>query len=580
MTRSRALLLLLTALVAAACGRPSDGTHSLTVLTTNDIHGHYFDSTYVGGGLSKSLIAVSRMVDSVRVADGVDNVLLLDAGDILQGDNAAYYFNYVDTLSEHVYSRMAAYMGYDAIAWGNHDVETGHPVYDRVAAELASHDIPLLAGNAIRNDGRGTYFPLYTIVRRAGLKVAILGYTNSNISGWLDEKIWSGMHFVPIMSKIQDDVDMVRRKEKPDVVIALMHTATGKADGSIPEAEGLEVFRGVRGLDFVVGSHDHKPFTAATDSCVMLNTGSHCRFLGRGRLSVKVEGGEVVSRQFDEPRLIRVDAAAVDTAMRAKFHADYAAVKAFSVHEVGQLLCDLRTRDAYVGMSDYINLIHTIQLGCAPAKISFAAPLTYNGFVKAGTLIYNDLFTIYPYENQLCVVTMTGKEIRDAMEYSYDKWLAAPGSEHVLQIRPRDDQRTGAKGWSFVNRSYNFDSAGGLVYTVDVTKPFGSRIDIASLSSGEPFSESGTYPVAMTSYRANGGGGILHEGAGIDTSTIESRTLAHYPEIRELLYDYLRERGTIDPAVTGDPSVIGSWRFVPDRTTPRALKRDMDLLFQ
>ena len=574
-------MLLMTALVtlAAACSRPADGTHSLTILTTNDIHGHFFDSTYVSDKLSKSLLSVSRMVDSVRVADGVDNVILIDAGDILQGDNAAYYYNYVDTLSEHVYSRMAAYMGYDAIAWGNHDVETGHPVYDRVAAELASHDIPLLAGNAIRNDGRGTYFPLYTIVRRGGLKVAILGYTSANIKAWLDERIWSGMHFVPIMSKVQDDVDMVRRKEKPDVVIVAMHTATGKADGSIPEAEGLDVFRSVRGVDFVVGSHDHKPFTAASDSCVMLNTGSHCRFLGRGKLTVKVEGGKIVSREFDEPRLIRVDAAAVDTAMRAKFHPDYLAVKEFTLREVGELLCDLRTRDAYIGMSDYINLIHNIQLGCAPAKISFAAPLTYNGFVKAGTLIYNDLFTIYPYENQLHVVSMSGKEIQDAMEYSYDKWLAAPGSEHVLQIRPYDDPRTGAKGWSFVNRSYNFDSVGGLVYTVDITKPFGSRISIASLSSGEPFSESETYPVAMTSYRANGGGGIIPEGAGLDSDTMEARTISHYPEIRELLYDYLREHGTIDPAVTGDPSVIGSWSFVPERIAAPALKRDLALLF-
>ena len=116
-----------------ACSRPSDGVHSLTVLTTNDIHGHYFDSSYVDDRLSKSLIAVNRLVDSVRTAEGRENVLLIDAGDCLQGDNAAYYFNYVDTVSVHVYSRMVEYMGYDAVAWGNHDVETGHRVYDRVA---------------------------------------------------------------------------------------------------------------------------------------------------------------------------------------------------------------------------------------------------------------------------------------------------------------------------------------------------------------------------------------------------------------------------------------------------------------
>jgi len=73
----------------------------------------------------------------------------------------------------------------------------------------------------------------------------------------------------------------------------------------------------------------------------------------------------------------------------------------------------MRTRDAYKGMCDYVNLVHTLCLGCAPARISIAAPLTYDGFVKGGTLIYKDLFTIYPFENQLYVITMTGKEIKD-----------------------------------------------------------------------------------------------------------------------------------------------------------------------
>ncbi|MBR6054567.1 MAG: 5'-nucleotidase C-terminal domain-containing protein [Bacteroidales bacterium] len=578
--RNSLKILLAVALVATACGRPADGEHVLTILSTNDIHGHYYDSTYVGGGLQKSLIGVSALVDSVRIADGVDNVVLVDAGDILQGDNAAYYFNYVDTLSEHIYSRMAGYMHYDAVAWGNHDVETGHAVYDRFSRELASHGIPLLAGNAIRNDNGKTYFPLYKMVRRAGLRVAILGYTNMNIKGWLSEDIWSGMHFVAVASRLQDDADMVRRKEKADVVIAVMHTGTGKEGVDIPEAEALKVFRSVRGVDFVFCSHDHRPFTAATDSCVLINTGSHCRYLGEGRLKVTVSDGKVVSKVFEAPRLIPVDPAKPDTVMRAAFHDDYLKVKEFTLKEVGRLMSDLRTADAYVGMSDYINLIHTIQLGCAPARISLAAPLTYNGTVKAGTLIYNDLFTIYPYENQLFVVSMTGKEIRDALEYSYDHWIQTPdASGHVLKIAPRSDARTGQTGWSFINRSYNFDSAGGLVYTVDVTKPLGERVAIESLASGEPFSESETYPVAMTSYRANGGGGILFEGAGIDTDAIDSRIVARYPEIRELLYDYLLEHGTIDPAVTGNPAIIGSWRFVPDHTAPAALGRDLKLLF-
>ncbi|MBR4755748.1 MAG: metallophosphoesterase, partial [Bacteroidales bacterium] len=116
--------LLAMAVLASACSGPRDGKYSFRILTTNDVHGTYFDSTNTGTTVKKSLISVKRTVDSVRTAMGKDNVILIDAGDILQGDNAAYYYNYIDTVTPHVYPRMARYMGYDAVVLGNHDIET------------------------------------------------------------------------------------------------------------------------------------------------------------------------------------------------------------------------------------------------------------------------------------------------------------------------------------------------------------------------------------------------------------------------------------------------------------------------
>ena len=196
----RHLLWAACALLTFSCGRTlKDGEYTLTVLSTNDVHGTWFDSTYVDSRTKPSLMAVKYYVDSVRTANGAENVLLLDAGDCLQGDNAPYYFNYVDTLTPHLFPRLVAYMGYDAVAVGNHDIETGHAVYDRVAADLQKAGVDFLAANAIRNDNGKPYFKPYKIVKRAGLKVAILGYTNANMKAWLTEELWSGMHFVPIV---------------------------------------------------------------------------------------------------------------------------------------------------------------------------------------------------------------------------------------------------------------------------------------------------------------------------------------------------------------------------------------------
>ena len=73
------------AALLVSCNGPKDGEYTFRILTTNDVHGRYFDSLYVEDGTTSSLANVAWYVDSIRVAEGVDNVILLDAGDCLQG---------------------------------------------------------------------------------------------------------------------------------------------------------------------------------------------------------------------------------------------------------------------------------------------------------------------------------------------------------------------------------------------------------------------------------------------------------------------------------------------------------------
>lgn len=569
----------LVLVLAASCSRVKDGDYVFQILTTNDVHGAYFDSTYTSTRTRPSLLAVSAYVDSVRTAIGKDYVVLLDGGDCLQGDNASYYFNYVDTSSVHIYARMADYMGYDAVAVGNHDIEAGHPVYDRIRRQMKA---PLLASNALKESDREPYFLDYVTFVRKGVKFAVVGYTNPNIKKWLSEEQWKGMYFEALVPFVQQDVNIIREKENPDVLIVVAHTGTGRGDGSDFENCGADLFNTLEGVDLVVCAHDHRQEVLNGDGICMLNAGSRCNYIGVCEIALTFEKGECVAKKLNG-RLAKVDKDKVDQKMKEKFREDYEKVKAFTVKEIGTLAVDIRTREAFIGQSDYLNLIHTVSLSAEPANISFAAPLTYNGLISAGTLVYNDLFTIYPYENQLVVVKMTGKEIRKYLEYSYNTWINTVSFKnlngHLLKIIDREDKRNGGKRYSFKNASFNFDSAGGLVYSVDVTKLYGQRVYIESLAGGEPFSESAWYNVAMTSYRANGGGDILKEGAGLDTEKIEERIVAQYPEIRDMIYEYVTSFGTIDPAVIGDKAVVGEWSFIPESVAAPMLKKDFNLLF-
>ena len=568
MKRPALYLLALAALTALAC-QPRTGT--VHIITTNDVHGAWFDSTYVGGRQVPSLMAVNHYVDSIRAAVGKSNVLLLDAGDCLQGDNAAYFSNYLDTLGEHLFVRLADYMGYDAIVVGNHDVETGHPVYDRVARQLAARGIPFLAGNAFKSDG-SSYWPEYKVFKRGCLKVLVMGYTNPNIAAWLDESIWSGIKFVSLLPLVQQRVDAVKAKVKPDVTIVAVHSGVGEGDGQILESQGLDLFKSLRGVDLVVTSHDHRQRVESADSIALVNTGSKANYFSHTVITVDRDGARTII-----PSIVRADKSKADAKMRAAFAEDYAKVKAFTLKEVGSIDQPMLTRESFAGRCFYIDFIHYIQRSASGADISFAAPLSFNKSVEAGTILFNDLFTIYPFENALCVMRLSGREILDYLEYSYDKWIQTwkPGG-HVLLISPRPDARYNQQKWSFVNRSYNFDSASGINYTVDVTKPFGSRVNIGSMADGSAFKPDGEYTVAMTSYRAAGGGDLIFRGSGLAREDLDGRLVARYPEIRDLIYRYFGKHGSVSAS---DLTDLGDWRFIPEPLANKAIADDMALMF-
>lgn len=556
--------------------RKMDGQYSLQLLATGDIHGCYFDGTYVTERTKPSLLAVKYLVDSVRNAAGKENVILIDAGDFLQGDNAAYYFNYVDSTSGHVYPKMAAYMGYDAVTVGNHDIETGHEVYDRIAKDLSKKRISFLAGNAITKNGR-PYFKEYTVFRKNGVKVLVLGYTNPNISSWLGEELWSGMEFKSLIPTVQKRVNRLTRRFRPDVVIVSVHSGVGPADGSVYESQGWALFDELTGVDVLICGHDHVPCVMTSDngSC-LVDGGSHCKNIGHVTINLDYKDGKLVGKK-SVPEIIPVDKGLMDKKMKRKYSKQYEAVRNFTLKPVGYVTEELRSRDAYAGQSLFLDFIHGVQIAASGADVSFAAPLGFDNRVKAGEVVYNDLFSIYPYENTLYKISMYGREIVDYLEYSYDKWINTwvPGG-HILKIAPGDDSRTGSSKWHFVNRTYNFDSAAGIDYTVDIRQNYGSRINVISMADGKPFDYDAEYSVALSSYRFNGGGGILVEGANISKEDLEGRVLEKYPEIRNLIFDYFLQNGTLS---AGCFPGVGHWEFIPNNVADKVLAQDMNLLF-
>ena len=552
-------------------------TIDLKFIETSDVHGSFFPYDFINRKpKAGSLARVATYVNQLRSQHG-ENVILLDNGDILQGQPVNYYSNYVDTTSANIAAQVVNYLRYDAQTIGNHDVETGHRVYDKWVS--ATH-CPILGANVIDTKTNKPYLKPYTILKRGGARIAIIGLLTPAIPNWLGENLWSGLRFEEMVSSARQWMRVVKEQEKADIVIGLFHS--GK-DGGITtphykEDAALAVAREVPGFDVVFFGHDHTRYAdAVTNSegklVVCLDPANNAMSVAQADLQLVKKKGRWCVKE-SQWKLVDVADLPVDNDFVDHFSAFNETVKAYANRVIGTFENTISTRDSYFGNSAFNDLILNLELSITKADVAFNAPVSFDVAIKKGPVRVADMFNLYKYENQLFVLRLTGKEIRKALEMSYDLWVNTMTSpnDHLLLLDSQtrgDQQRLGFKNFSF-----NFDSAAGIDYEVDVTKPNGQKVKVLKMSNGEPFDENKYYKVAVNSYRANGGGELLTRGAGIAKDDLDDRIVWRSEfDLRHYLMEEIKRLGTLNP----QPNT--NWRFVPEQWTQEAAKRDRLLLF-
>lgn len=549
----------------------------ITVAFTTDVHGNFFPYDFItlapGEG---SLARVSTAVDSLRAANP-GGVILLDNGDILQGQPTVYYYNFIDTVSPHIVPEIFDFMGYDAATIGNHDVETGHAVYDRVHKAM---NIPWLGANVIDTLTGEPYLTPYTVIERKGKKIAVLGLLTPAIPSWLPENLWSGLRFDDMAATARKWIPIIREREHPNAIIGLFHSGhdASKTTGSVIENASMKVAAEVDGFDLVLMGHDHQRFLSEVVSpsgkkVPVVNPANNARSIGviDFVFAATPSGKDSLSVV---PKLLDVTAVSPSKSYLARFADRLSSVSDFVERQLGTVTDTLSTRDAFFGPSSFMTLLHDLQLEISGAQISFAAPLSFDASIVAGPLRVSDMFTLYKYENMLYTLKLTGREIKDYLEMAYDLWTAPVSDSEDSQLIRFASENPSLADNRLKNPSYNFDSAAGIDYTVDITCPRGEKITITSLSDGTPFNTDSTYTVAVNSYRANGGGDLLTLGAGILADELSSRVVrATDKDLRYYLIKAVEKRGVVSPRVETN------WRFVPEKLASEAGRRSRHLLF-
>ena len=551
-------------------------TVTLKIIETSDVHGSFFPFDFINRKpVSGSMARVSSYVRRLRQQYG-NNVILLDNGDILQGQPTSYYYNYIDTTATNIAASVVNYMKYNAEVPGNHDIEPGHKVYDKWIKEV---QCPMIAANITDTRTGKPYLKPYTIIERSGVKIAVLGMTTPAIPNWLSGSLWSNMAFDDMVLSARKWMEHIRRHEKPDVVIGLFHSGRegGITTPTYEEDASLRVAREVEGFDLVLFGHDHTPYSATVTNTagkpvVCLDPANAAKRVAEATITLTPTRhgySKLVSGTLTDVRNEPIDAEYM-----AHFQEAYDKIEQFVGKRIGRFEKEISTRDCYFGSSAFNDLILNLELSITGADIAFNAPLLFDAKIDQGDVYVSDMFKLYKYENQLYVMRLTGEEIRRHLEMSYDLWINTMKSpdDHLLLLSDKtisDQQRLGFKNFSF-----NFDSAAGIDYEVDVTQPYGHKVKILRMSNGQPFDPNRWYRVAVNSYRGNGGGELLTRGAGIPRDSLESRIV--WRSERDQRYYLMQE---IERQQTLCPTPNNNWRLVPDSLVKPAAKRDYDLLF-
>ena len=569
-------LLLLTSAITMTAKSPK--TVTLRFIETSDVHGAFFPYDFIERRPMRGTMArVSTYIQKQRQQYG-QNVILLDNGDILQGQPTCYYTNYVNTSEPNIAAQVLNYLRYDAEVFGNHDIETGHKVYDKWIRDL---HCPILGANVIDRKSGKPYTEPYLILERQGVRIAVLGMLTPAIPNWLNESIWSGMYFEEMVGCARKWVKTLREKEQADIIIGVFHSGW---DGGIKTPDYDEdatrrIALEVPGFDVIFFGHDHRARHDVINGVLCLDPANNAVNVAQATLKVSIteqpRGQRHVEVIDKKGAIVDITAEDIDQQYVRHFQPQIDSIRAFVDQQIGTFQTTMLSRDAFFGPSPFIDYIHELQLQHTGADVSFNAPLQFNTVIQAGPVYMSDMFKLYRYENKIYVLRMTGREILGHLELSYDQWVNTMQSpdDHILLLN--DNEQSDQQRLGFRNLTFNFDSAMGIDYEVDVTRPNGHKVRILQFTDGRPFHLDQWYRVVMNSYRGNGGGELLVRGAGIPFDSIPSR-IVYMSDLdqRHYLTDRIRQAGTVAPRAHNN------WRFVPEEWATPAILRDRKYLFK
>jgi len=529
------MLSLAAALVLAAA--PLQDTAHVVLVATTDLQGHVTDWDYLAdrpfpGGVAR----VAAVVDSLR-ARYPGQVVLVDAGGVLQGDPFATYYARVAPTRPHPIIEALNLVGYDAATPGNHDFDWGLPFFQQAVAEAR---FPYVSANLYAGQGDSLLYPAWRVVQRQGVRVAITGFTTPGTMVW-DREQMGRARFRPILPAAAPVLEAMRRDA--DLTVALVHSGmSGRASYDTTGIGEENVAAGLAELparpDLVVVGHSHREMR---DSVI---AGVHFVQPRPFGASVSVVHLDLV-REDGAWRLRRVQADLVPTRdvpaaplLAQRLADDREAVRAWARSAIGLAVVPMRATAARVEPVPALDFIQDVQRRRTGADLSAASAFDLRAGFDADTIRVAHVLAMYPFDNTLRAVRLSGAQLK-----AYLEWSA-----RYYQVDP-----VGRIGLNDSVPGYNYDAVAGASYEIDLRRPVGDRIQRLTVR-GRPVQPTDSFTMAINNYRQSGAGGYdMLRGAPVVYDKGE--------RIVDLLIDAVRTRSPLDSA---ELAGVSNWRIVPE----------------
>jgi len=514
----------------------------LLIASTTDVHGRVTAWDYYANKPEtiRGLTRAATIVDSVRAANP-GRVILLDAGDLLQGNPLAYVAAKLSTNRANPIIAAMNTMHYDAAAIGNHEYNYGVPYLDSAVKQAA---FPFLSANTYRLDPGDVHaYKPWTIVDRAGIKIGVVGATTPGVMLWDAENIKGRLRFGDIVPAVRQAVKEVRGAGA-DIVLVTVHSGLNEPSsydtvttGVPSENVAARIASEVPGVDLVLYGHSHKEVRGTTiGETLLIQPKNWATSVDVAHLIVSRVGGgwRVTEKRSD---LVQAAGHAEDPAVLAATSSIHRETVAYVTTPIGTTPERWSADSARVKDTPLIDFILETERKAAGSDLASTAAFSTDITMGLGPITIAQVAQLYPYDNTLRAVRITGKQLRDYLEYSsrYYKTIASPTAP--LET---DSQVPG----------YNFDIVSGVDYALDVSKPVGLRLTRLDYK-GAPVRDTDTFTMALNNYRQTGGGGYsMLSGAPV--------VYDKQQEIRQLLIDEVKRRG----ALKQEDYFTPNWRLV------------------